>query len=252
MSNDVILKTIQGWAWFSYVPLEAQMWLAERASVREIAKGKLVFAPGDPIQSVFGVISGSFRIYLSTNRGDEMTMEEVVAGGWFSHYAPRPPPKHLLYCVCQQSASVVVVPYAVMLDFADRWPNYYKGLYDEFTARATAVFARIELLSLHNLNVRLAVYLLRMARLRGRTEADGSILIANDDSQTEIGSRVGATRQRVNSVIKLFMRRGLIEVDKDGIHLLDVAALRTEARKSGFDLDSYLSAWHYGWQGSPR
>lgn len=252
MSTDIIRKTIEGWSWFSFVPEEGRAWLAERATIREIPKGKVVFAPGDPVQNVFGVISGSFRIYLSTDRGDEMTMEEVVAGGWFSHYSPRPPSKHLLYCVCQQTASVVLVPYAVMVEFSDRWPSYYKGLYDEFTARAVAVFARIELLSLHNLNVRLAVYLLRMARLRGRNDPDGTIWIGNDDSQTEIGSRVGATRQRVNSVIKLFMRRGLINVDKDGIHLLDVAALRTEARKSGFDLDGYLSAWHYGWQGSNR
>jgi CRP/FNR family transcriptional regulator len=252
MANDVILRSIQGWKWFDYVPLEAQQWVTERASVREIPKGKVIFAPGDPVENVFGVISGSFRIYFITHRGDEMTMEEVVAGGWFSHYSPQATPRHLLHCVCQSTASVVVVPYPVILDLANRWPNFYKGLYDEFTSRAVAVFARIELLSLHNTHVRMAVYLLRMARLRGREEKDGRVWIANDESQSEIGSRIGATRQRVNGVITDWTRRGLIEVDKDGMHLRDVKALREEACKTGFDLDGYLGAWHYGWQGSSR
>ncbi|NGY03176.1 Crp/Fnr family transcriptional regulator [Solimonas terrae] len=252
MSDDIVLKTIEGWQWFAYVPPEARQWLAERASVREIARGRMIFSPGDPVEAVFGVISGSFRIYLINHRGDEITMEEVVAGGWFSHHSPRPPSTYLLHCVCQQAARVVAVPYAVLLEFAERWPQYYKGLYDEFTARAVAVFARLELLSLHNTQVRFAVYLLRMARLRGRPAADGGVRIDHDESQSEIGSRIGATRQRVNGVIAAWTRRGIIEVTKDGIHLRDVAALRGEACKTGFDLDGYLAAWHYGWQGNAR
>jgi hypothetical protein len=177
-------------------------------------------------------------------------MEEVVTGGWFSHYAPHSQPKYLLHCMCQHAARVVVVPYTVILEFAERWPRYYKGLYDEFTARAVAVFARLELLSLHNTNVRFAVYLLRMARVRGRVDADGSVRIDHDESQSEIGSRIGATRQRVNGVIAEWTRRGIIEVTKDCIFLRDVATLRSEACKTGFDLDGYLAAWHYGWQGN--
>ncbi|NKF23031.1 Crp/Fnr family transcriptional regulator [Solimonas marina] len=250
MSDDIVLKTIEGWQWFAYVPPEARQWLAERASVREIAKGKMIFSPGDAVEAVFGVISGSFRIYLINHRGDEITMEEVVAGGWFSHYAPQPQPRHLLHCVCQHAGRVVVAPHLVLVEFAERWPQYYKGLYDEFTARAIAVFARLELLSLHNTNVRFAVYLLRMARVRGRAEADGSVRIDHDESQSEIGSRIGATRQRVNGVIASWTRRGIIEVSKDCILVRDVATLRSEACKTGFDLDGYLSAWHYGWQGN--
>jgi CRP/FNR family transcriptional regulator, cyclic AMP receptor protein len=252
MSDEVILKTIQGWKWFAYVPVEAKQWLAARASLRQIPKGTTVYAPGDPIRHVFGVVNGVFRLYFITHRGDEMTMEEIVAGGWFSHNSPHADAPQLLHCVCHQSATVVAVPYAVMLEFAERWPTYYKGLYDEFTSRAVAVFARLELLSLHNLFVRLAVYFMRMAHLRGVKKDDGSLWIAAGDSQAEIGSRVGATRQRINTVIKSWTRRGIIEMEKEGIRVLNLDALRAEATRTGFDLDGYLAAWHYGWQGGAR
>ena len=114
-----------------------------------------------------------------------------------------------------------------------------------------AIFGRIELLSLYNLNVRLAVYLLRMARLRGQKEAGGAVWVPAVDSQTEIGARVGGTRQRVNSVLKAWIKKGVIEMHKDGTRILDIERLRTEVERSGFDLAEYLSGWHGGWQGKP-
>jgi len=97
--------------------------------------------------------------------------------------------------------------------------------------------------------VRLAVYLLRMSRLRGRPEASGAVWIEAFDSQTEVGARVGGTRQRVNGVLKAWVKKGLIELHKDGTRIIDVRGLEREAKKSGFDLDGYLRGYHGGWQG---
>lgn len=249
MSADLILKTIQGWRWFSHLPPEAHQWLVARASVRQIPKGKTIYAPGDRVQAIYGVIDGAFRIFLRTPKGEELTMEEVVAGGWFSHGMLREPPVYITDCICHQDATVVVIPQAAVAEFAQRWPLFYKGLYEEFTDRAIIVFGKIELLSLHNLNVRLAVYLLRIARLRGKPDGKGGIMLAGDDSQAEVGSRVGGTRQRVNSLLSAWAKRGLLESGKDGIRLLDIPALEAEATKTGFDLAGYLGGWHGGWQG---
>jgi hypothetical protein len=41
----------------------------------------------------------------------------------------------------------------------------------------------------------------------------------------------------------------LIEPHKDGFRILDVKGLTAEAKKTGFDLEAYLSSWHGGWQG---
>jgi CRP-like cAMP-binding protein len=248
-SSSAVLELIRGWKWFAYVPPEGQEWLAARAHFKQIQKGKSVYIAGDPATHIYGVISGVFRVFMATSKGDEITLEEVVAGGWFPHIVPAEPPVYIANCTCQEEATVVSISYSVMTEFAQRWPTYYRGLYHEFTSRAAVIGGRIELLSLHNLNVRLAVYLLRMIRLRGKQEADGAIWLAAIDSQSEVGSRVGGTRQRVNSIIKTWTRRGLLEAHKDGFRILDIAALTSEAKKTGFDLDAYLAGWHGGWQG---
>jgi CRP-like cAMP-binding protein len=108
---------------------------------------------------------------------------------------------------------------------------------------------RIELLSLHNLNVRLAVYMLRMARLRGRAEPAGAIWVGAVESQSEVGARVGGTRQRVNRALTTWAKKGIVELHKNGVRILDLKRLTAEAEKSGFDVAGYLSGWHGGWQG---
>jgi CRP-like cAMP-binding protein len=209
-----------------------------------------VFFRGAPKTHIYGVISGIFRVFMTTPKGDEITLEEVVSGGWFPHTIPDENPIYQTHCTCQEEAVVVSVPQAVILEFSERWPGFYRGLYHELTSRAAVIGGRIELLSLHNLRVRMAVYFLRMALLRGETEADGVIYLAAIDTQTEVGARVGGTRQSVNTVMKAWARRGLLAPHKDGFRILDIKGLTAEAKKTGFDIDTYLSGWHGGWQGS--
>jgi CRP-like cAMP-binding protein len=243
------LKLIQGWKWFAYVPPEGQQWLAERAVLREVEKGRQIYVSGQPVSHIYAVISGVFRIYLASRDGDELTLEEVVRGAWFPHYQPLPKPSYTLNCVCQSEALVAAFPEPAIAEFARRWPGYYQGLYHELTDRAVTTFGRIELLSLHSLTVRLAVYLLRLARLRGQRDAEGATWLAAHESQAEIGARVGGTRQRVNLAMKSWARKGIVEPHKDGIRILDLPRLMAEAKKSGFDVDGYLAGWHGGWQG---
>jgi CRP/FNR family transcriptional regulator len=249
MKNSVALELIRGWKWFAYVPAEGQQWLAERAIHKQIAKGQFVYTSGDPFTAVYAVNSGMFRIYAPSHAGDEITLEEIAPGGWFPHRLSSNPPKYFCNCVCQQDATVIVIPLSVIEEFAQRWPGYYRGTYEELTDRAVVIIGRIELLSLHNLKVRLAVYLLRMAQLRGTPEPSGAIWILADDRQSEIGARVGATRQRVNSILKAWVKSGIIELHKEGMRLLKPDALTRQAENSGFPLSQYLAGWHGGWRG---
>lgn len=244
------LELISGWRWFSYAPPEARRWLAERATVERIAKGKVLYTSGQPATAIYGVMSGLFRIYVTSTRGEDITLEEVVRGGWFPHMVPSEHPRYIGNCLCLEDSTVAAIAVPVLAEFTQRWPEFFRGQYHEFIDRMGVIIGRIELLSLHNLDVRLAVYLLRMAHLRGVAAPDGSVWIAAHDSQTEIGTRVGGTRQRVNTILKSWSEQGLIELHKDGTRIVDLKGLRTEARRTGFDLDSYLAGWHGGWQGA--
>jgi CRP/FNR family transcriptional regulator len=250
MNNQQVLDTIRGWRWFHKLPAEAHDWLAQHATVQPIAAGAFVYSPNDPVKAIYGVISGVFRIYHALPNGEDLTLEEVVAGGWFAHMIPGDKATHLTHCICQKDAQVVVVPWRAVGEFGQKWPEFYKGCYEEFLLRAQAILGRLELLSAHDLKVRLAVYLLRIAKLRGVLEPDGSIWLGDDTNQAEVGARVGGARQRVNYTLKDWSREGWITLQKDGIRLNNPRAIYEQARRTGFDVDAYLGGWHGGWQGS--
>jgi CRP/FNR family cyclic AMP-dependent transcriptional regulator len=245
-----VLDLISGWRWFSYATPEARRWLADRASIERVAKGQLVYSSGMPATAIYGVMNGLFRIYVTSTRGEDITLEEVVRGGWFPHMAPVENPRYIGNCLCLEDSTVAAIPVPVLAEFTQRHPAFFRGQYHEFIDRMGVIIGRIELLSLHNLDVRLAVYFLRMAHLRGVTNADGSIWIAAHDNQTEIGARVGGTRQRVNTILKAWAEKGMIELQKDGTLIRDVAGLTFEAKRTGFELEHYLAGWHGGWQGT--
>ncbi len=250
VSQQDALNLIRGWRWFSYLEPETQDWLASRAVAKGVEKNKMIYMSGDPAQHIYGVVSGACRIFITSRRGDDITLEEVVKGGWFPHVVPAEKPVYFGNCICQSDATILSISRATITELEKRSGAYYRGLYHEFMDRASVIMGRIELLSLHNLNVRLAVYLLRIAKLRGQPqEGSKALWVDEPNSQSEFGARVGGTRQRVNGILKTWAAKKYIELHKDGILLLDMKALNAEARKSGFDVDQYLSSWHGGWQG---
>lgn len=243
-----IEELIKNWGWFEYVPSEAHSWLAERVSLVHHRAGEPVYAGGQPMTHVFGVLEGSYRTYIISQEGDEVTLGEEAKGAWFPHYVLDDEPKYFGECNCVKEAVSVACPRTVIEDFATRWPLYFKGQYREFLRRSDTVIGRIELLSLHTLPVRLAVYLLRLETLRGQIQPDGTVFIPHIESQTEIGARVGGTRQRINSLLNSWTRNGVIRLEKGGMTLLEPSALVAEAEQSGFDLASYLAGWQGGWE----
>ena len=105
-----VLELISGWRWFGYVPPEARQWLAGQATVVRLAKGQIVYLSGMPATAIYGVMSGLLRIYMTSAGGDEITLEEVVPGGWFPHMVPNEKPTYIGNCVCLEEASVAAPP----------------------------------------------------------------------------------------------------------------------------------------------
>ena len=244
------LDLIRGWKWFAHVPEADRAWFAAQGTVGKLRPGAMLYEAGAPVKNIYVVRDGTLRVFLASPRGDEITMEEVVRGGWVPHVTQAAEPKHLIHCDCPQGASVIAFPNRAFRQLGERAPGLYRGLYEEFTDRGTMITARIELLALHNLEVRLAVYLMRIGRLRGERRGDGSIWVPLTTSQTEIGARVAGTRQNVNTILKSWDKRGVVKSGKGGLLISDGQWLSAKARKSGFDLEAYLSSWHGGWQGS--
>jgi len=82
----------------------------------------------------------------------------------------------------------------------------------------------MQLYAKQNLPVRLASYLLFLARIYGH-DVDGKTVIQAGLNQTDIGQKLMSTRESVNRQMKAFSEQGLIQVQGDKIVILDPQAL---------------------------
>lgn len=242
------LELINRWSWFSHVPDEARRWFAEHCHLETIDRGRDLYLHNDPVTHVYGLLSGSLRIYTASASGQEMTLEELAVGAWFPHFLHKKNPTYYGNCSAMKTSTLVCINVQDFVAFGQRWPTFYQGLYLEFAARGAATIGRLELLTQHSLKVRLAVYLLRLVVVRGSSDPEKGYFVESSDSQEEIANRVGGARQRVNTILKEWERTGTIAIDRDGLTIVDPQVLLGVAKESGFDVDAYLEAWQGGWR----
>ena len=242
------LELINRWNWFAYVPEDAKNWFAEHCLLTSIKKGEDIYLHNDPVHHVYGLISGGLRIYTTSAAGQEMTLEELAVGTWFPHFLHKQNPTYYGNCTASKASTLICIGVNDFLSFGEYWPEFYRGLYVEFTARGAATIGRMELLTQHSLKVRLAVYLLRLVVVRGIKDTGYGYFVESADSQEEIANRVGGARQRVNAILKEWEREGALSIGRDGLTITETRELLEVARASGFDIDAYLEAWQGGWK----
>ncbi len=242
------LELINRWNWFAHVPDDAKDWFAAHCFLETIDKGQDLYLHNDPVRHVYGLLSGGLRIYTTSASGQEMTLEELAVGAWFPHFLHKDSPTYYGNCTATKTSTLVCITVQDFMNFGECWPEFYRGLYVEFTARGAATIGRMELLTQHSLKVRLAVYLLRLIVVRGSSDSGKSYFVESADSQEEIANRVGGARQRVNAILKEWERTDTLTIGREGLVIAKPHELLEVARESGFDIDAYLDAWQGGWK----
>lgn len=92
-------------------------------------------------------------------------------------------------------------------------------------ARARNASEMFELQSLTSGNARLARCLMRAAKKWGRENADGSIHIEQNFSQSDLGELAGIARENVNRHLQAWIQEELIAFDKGDITLIEPEVL---------------------------
>ena len=116
--------------------------------------------------------------------------------------------------IAVQDTQLLVILRKDFLPFLETHPKACMGLLMAMTQRLRKMDVLVEDLRFLDLKDRLAKTLARLAREHGRTEAGGGIRIDFKISQEELGSLVGATRENVNKLIRVWVEEGVLETSQ--------------------------------------
>ena len=184
---------------------------AQRAVSRTFPKSTVVVTEGDRTDSLYIVVSGKVKIYVSDDNGKEIVLSEAGPGEYFGEMVLDEGPRSASVMTLEPTR-FLVVPKADFEEFVKKSPEFALHLILKLIKRVRTLTNDVKSLALMDVYGRVARMLLDLA-----VNKDGKLVIENKPTQQEMASKVAASREMVSRILTDLVTGGYIEVDKDRI-----------------------------------
>jgi CRP/FNR family cyclic AMP-dependent transcriptional regulator len=200
--------------------------------MRRFRRNETVFHLGDPGDALFIVMSGSIKITLPADTGDEAILATLRPGDFFGELALLDGAARSATAIAIEATETYVLPRDRFRELVATEPVMREALLATLAAEVRRLTHHVEELHFLDITGRLASRLARMANEPGATtEADGSIRLAGPLTQGDLAAMIGCTRQSVNKLLGMFTDDGLIRLDRDRIVVRDLDRLLRAAHR---------------------
>jgi CRP/FNR family transcriptional regulator, cyclic AMP receptor protein len=184
--------------------------LAERAIDRTYRKGQLICGEGDLGDSLFVIVDGLVKVFVTSEEGDEMVLVTLRAPETFGELALIDGGARSASAEALEPTSVLVLTRPALIELMSTNSGLTEALLRSLGAvvrRLTEQAADLVFLDLHG---RVAKLLLGLAHERGETRGT-EIVLDLHMTQSDLAGMVGGSRQSVNQILRTFERRGYLE-----------------------------------------
>jgi CRP/FNR family transcriptional regulator, cyclic AMP receptor protein len=184
---------------------------ARHTVTRTFPENIVVVREGDRTDSLYIIVSGRVKIYVSDGEGKEIVLNESGPGEYFGEMVLDEGPRSASV-VTLEPTQFLVVPKEDFREFVKKSPEFSLHLICKLIKRVRALTNDVKSLALMEVYGRVARMLLDLA-----VERDGELVIENKPTQQEIASRVGASHEMVSRILGDLSTGGYIEVERDKI-----------------------------------
>lgn len=200
--------------------------------VRKFRRGETVFHVGDPGDALFIVMSGSIKITLPADTGDEAILATLRPGDFFGELALLDGAPRSATAIAIEPTETYILPRERFRDLIATEPVMREALLATLAAEVRRLTHHVEELHFLDITGRLASRLSRLANESGATTLpDGSIRLAGPLTQGDLAAMIGCTRQSVNKLLGMFTDDGLIRLERDRIVVLNLDGLLHAAHR---------------------
>jgi CRP/FNR family transcriptional regulator, cyclic AMP receptor protein len=183
--------------------------LAARARRRTYRRGEVLFHEGDPGDALVILETGTVKVIVYSESGDETVLAIVGPGESFGELAVIDGAARSATVQALEAVEALSIPRSALLEVVRSHPPTCERLLGALAAKIRYLTTTVSDLAFLNLEGRLAKKLLELANDRGR-EVGGAREIQLALTQEDLAGMVGATRASVNKVLGWYEDRGLI------------------------------------------
>jgi len=181
--------------------------LSGEGVVKTFPKQAVIVNQGDETDSLYIILSGRVKVFLSDDTGKEVVLGTQGPGEYFGEIVLDGGPRSASVMTLEP-CRFVVVPTQKFRDFLRTHPDFSVHLIEKLIRRTRALTDSVESLALMDVYGRVARLLLELG-----TEEEGKVVINEKLTQQDIANRVGASREMISKIFKDLSSGGYIALE---------------------------------------
>lgn len=209
--------------------------LARSAPMKEVAAGTIFYSPDDAAEVLFILKKGRVKLYQLTPDGRALTMHIYEAGSIFGEMALLGQGMHSSFAQAMTPCMLCLMSrdHVQRLLFGD--PRIAMRIAEALGARLVSVENRLFDFAFRRVPERLARLLLQLAQPH-RALLSFTQRMEVRYTHEELADMIGTTRETVTKLLNEMRSRGLVELQRGRITLLDMNGLQRLASGEAGDL----------------
>ena len=200
----MVLDKISLFSELSEPDLEA---VTKLAVTRNFPKNTMILCEGDQSDSLYVVLSGKVKVYLSDDEGKEVTLNVQGEGEYFGELALLDSAPRSASVVTLEKTRLAVISKPAFEECMGKNPGISLKVSQGLARRLRELSENVRSLALMDVYGRVAHTLLDMS-----VEQDGKKVIPQKLTQREIASMVGASREMVSRILRDLSVGGYITI----------------------------------------
>jgi CRP/FNR family cyclic AMP-dependent transcriptional regulator len=196
---------------FSGLPKEALAEIEQHGSVKSYKKNVIVINQDDETYSLYVILSGSVKVFVSGEDGREAVLNHQEAGDYFGDLALIDKQPRVASVMTTEPSKFMIISREDFLKCLSKNPEIAINLIKPMTSRIRMLAKNVSSLALLDVYGRVARTLL------DQSEEQGDILVTEKLTQQEIADMVGASRAMVSRILKDLKEGGYISIEKKRI-----------------------------------
>ena len=197
---------LRGVPYFAELAEEELEWLLEQARTLTLRKNTILMSEGETGESMYIVLSGTIRIFVSDREGHEIVLYLEGPGSYIGEISLLDDEPRTASAITLEKSEVLAISKTAFLACLERNPEVAFLIIRSLAQRLRRSTSAIRSLALDNVYQRLASKLRELSR-----EEDGLRRMPRRFSNQELGEMIGASREMVGRIVNELARGGYIE-----------------------------------------
>ena len=190
--------------------------LEGHATIRTYPRNTLIITEGDEASTLYVILSGQVKVFLSNEEGKEIVVNIQGAGEHFGELALIDSAPRSASVITTQKTRLAAISKPDFRKILADHPDIALSLIRDLTGRVRVLSTNVKNLALLDVYGRVAKTLLSLAR-----EHDGKLIVEERLTQQDIANRVGASREMVARIMKDLVIGNYISINHRRIQIND-------------------------------